>query len=51
MIILLRKLIKADKIIIGKPMPNLSKLSSVDFNAYKSSQYADMASHMAEILA
>ena len=51
LIILLRKLIDADKIATGKPLPNLSNLSGVNFNSYKSSQYADMASHMANLIA
>jgi hypothetical protein len=50
MIILLRKLIQDGKVDNAMEFPNLSKLSEVDFKAYKSSQYADLASNMRNLI-
>lgn len=50
LIILMRKLIGDDKIEAGKALPKLDKLSEVDFNSYKSSQYADLATHMRKLV-
>lgn len=50
LVILLRKLIASGKISEGKNFPDLSKLSAFKFNSYKSSQYADMASHMEKLI-
>lgn len=50
LVILMRKLIASEQIKVGGPLPDLSSLSSFQFNSYKSSQYADMASHMAKLI-
>ncbi|MDI6028829.1 hypothetical protein QBK99_21890 [Corticibacterium sp. UT-5YL-CI-8] len=50
LIILMRKLIATGQITIADPVPDFSPLSTFDFNSYKSSQYADMATHMAKLI-
>lgn len=50
MIIFLRKLIENGKIKPGKSFPDMSALGSIDFNSYKSSQYADLASNMLKLV-
>lgn len=49
-IILLRKLIEDGKIKSEQALPNLEKLKTVDFNSYKSSQYADLAASMRKLV-
>ena len=51
LIIMLRKLIAEGSIGSSTAVLDMSKLAGFDFNSYKSSQYADMASHMAKRIA
>jgi DGQHR domain-containing protein len=49
-IILLRKLIESGSIKSKNDVPDLQKLSDIDFKSFKSSQYADLAKKMMEMI-
>lgn len=50
LVILMRKLIGSGQIKAKENPPDLSPLAGFDFNSYKSSQYAEMASIMAKLI-
>lgn len=50
LIILLRRLIEANKIKDDGLFPNLTAIKPVNFSNYKSSQYADLAAHMLKLI-